>query len=357
MYNVIINIQPIEAGIVSPSTDSTYEEGQTITFNASPSGEYLFKNWSGDIDSSSNPLTIDIDQNLSLSANFEIKQYQLNVSTVGEGTVKEEIVNQKSTDYDYGTTVELTANPTEGWRFNNWEGDIDGNQNPEKITIDEEKSVTAIFEEGGYVSHGYVEGVTPSIDTDFAERTYPTIKANWEGEGGSKYWTKMNIGATNFPEQSNDDDPNRRGWVFQFNRSQGFHFEGEYRNSDIIPSSGLESNIDEDSNWVITNDPCRKLLRGTWRVPTLEEWDAFYLAFREGSFNASIDVGVAYNSPLQLHSPFAGRTYWGVNGSVGPYWSNTQFGDDKGRYLRIPTSGNLAASVKRSAHLLRCIEA
>lgn len=356
MYDLTVNILPSEGGNVSPSTDSTYEEGETITLNATPSDEYLFKNWSGDIDSSANPITIDIDQNLSLSANFEIKQYQLNVNTVGEGTVKEEIVNQKSTDYDYGTTVELTANPSEGWRFNNWEGDIEGNQNPVQITIDGEKSVTAVFEEGGYVSHGYVEGITPNTEERFSERTYPTIRADWEGVGGDKLWTKWNLGAITAPENATDQDPEKRGWVFQFNRLQGYHYDGDIEESNRIPQKSLESSIDEDVEWEISNDPCHQLLGVSWRLPTLEEWDAYYNAYKTGTFNPDIYQDDAFESPLQIHSPFRDRGRWGTHENIGAYWSATQFGDRNGRFLKVPSTGDIDYTRKSNLILVRCIK-
>jgi hypothetical protein len=50
-----------------------------------------------------------------LTANFEKRKYPLTINIEGEGTISEEIVNTgKTTDYDSGTTVRLTANPSEG---------------------------------------------------------------------------------------------------------------------------------------------------------------------------------------------------------------------------------------------------
>lgn len=37
--------------------------------------------------------------------------------------------------------VELTADPEEGWRFDQWKGDLEGDENPETITVDEERFV------------------------------------------------------------------------------------------------------------------------------------------------------------------------------------------------------------------------
>ena len=47
--------------------------------------------------------------------------YELRVLKQGEGTFTEEIINtSKSTDYEYETTVRLTATPEEGSDFIEW---------------------------------------------------------------------------------------------------------------------------------------------------------------------------------------------------------------------------------------------
>ncbi|WP_158551364.1 Ig-like domain-containing protein [Rhodohalobacter sp. SW132] len=46
-------------------------------------------------------------------------------------------------------TVQLTADPDDGWRFARWEGDLTGSQNPDSLLVDEEKNVIAVFEEIG----------------------------------------------------------------------------------------------------------------------------------------------------------------------------------------------------------------
>lgn len=331
-----------------------YEYGKSVEVTANPSNGWKFKEWNGDLNSRNAIDTVLIDNEINIQAVFEKELYSLNINVIGNGSVEEEIISQK-TDYEYQTKVMISAIADEGWRFDSWEGDIRSFEYSFEVTVDSDKNITAVFEEGGFVSHGYVVGVSPSNDSEFTNRAYPTIKANWEGVGGNKIWTKMNLGAISYPQSPSDRDIKRRGWVFQFNRKQAFHYVGDYRNSDVIPSNTLVSSIDEDSDWEINNDPCNALLGDSWRVPTLEEWDAFYMAFREGSFNASIERDTGYESPLRLHSPFEGRAYWGINGSVGPYWSSAQFGDGSGRYLRIPTSGNLASSGKSSQFLVRCI--
>lgn len=149
-YEVNISVAPSDAGTISPSADDTYDEGEEIELQADANEGYLFSSWTGDIESSENPLSLTIDQDYSLTANFEVKSYELIVNTSGEGTVSEQIVQEKSKDYEHGTVVELTANPSEGWKFIEWQGDITSTDNPSQITIDNPREVTAIFEKKSY---------------------------------------------------------------------------------------------------------------------------------------------------------------------------------------------------------------
>ncbi len=50
--------------------------------------------------------------------------------------------------HDYGTQVQVTAEPNDGYQFNGWTGDVpsgDENDNPVTITMDADKSITATF--------------------------------------------------------------------------------------------------------------------------------------------------------------------------------------------------------------------
>jgi hypothetical protein len=79
---------------------------------------------------------------------FVKRDYPLNIKIEGEGTVEEKIVpNPSGREYPHGTTVELTPKPKEGWEFESWSGDLTGNENPKRITVDKQKNVTAKFKE------------------------------------------------------------------------------------------------------------------------------------------------------------------------------------------------------------------
>src|SRR6056300_693321 len=138
-----ITLSAGEGGAVS-TTGGEYEAGQTVSVTATPQGEYLFTSWSdGNTDATR---TITVSSNSTLTANFEKKKYPLTVNIEGEGEVLEEIVNAgRTTDYDSGTTVKLTAVPAEGWKFGGWTGVIESSELEVQILVNEAKEVNASF--------------------------------------------------------------------------------------------------------------------------------------------------------------------------------------------------------------------
>ena len=131
-------------------TDDGYLFESILELTATPDEGWLFTGWSGNIESQENPATITITKNLSITASFEIQGFLLTLSLDGEGMVDQEIVNPKSTNYDFGTLIQLTAKPSNGWRFYEWSGDLDGTNNPTVIEMDNDKDVTARFERRAY---------------------------------------------------------------------------------------------------------------------------------------------------------------------------------------------------------------
>jgi uncharacterized repeat protein (TIGR02543 family) len=149
-YSVNVEVTPSGAGTVSPSAETSISEGETAELRANPEDGYVFTGWSGDVESTDNPLSLSGDQDYSLTANFEKREYEMTIGTDGEGAVYEQIIYGKTSEYEHGTPVELIAVPAEGWKFVEWEGDLDGPVNPAQILVDNPKEVTAVFERKEY---------------------------------------------------------------------------------------------------------------------------------------------------------------------------------------------------------------
>ena len=145
IYTLTTSANPSDGGTVSP-LNKQYNEGETATINAIPAAEYVFQSWSGASGSSSTASVV-MSSDKSVTANFVKKKYALTTSVEGEGTITEKIIKAgAATDYNSGTIVELTATPSNGWKFKEWNGDLTGTDNPKQITIDKAKTVKAVFE-------------------------------------------------------------------------------------------------------------------------------------------------------------------------------------------------------------------
>ncbi|MBP7829890.1 MAG: hypothetical protein KA248_08235 [Kiritimatiellae bacterium] len=69
-YTLTVTINPSGAGSVSPSGGS-YSNGAVVTLQATASTGFSFSSWSGDLSGSSNPTTITMTGDKSVTANFQ----------------------------------------------------------------------------------------------------------------------------------------------------------------------------------------------------------------------------------------------------------------------------------------------
>ena len=157
-YTLTTSANPIEGGDINPN-GGIVDEGTQISIVASPAAEYLFDKWSGAASGSSPSISVIMDSDKSVTANFIKKKYALTTTVEGEGTVTEKVIKAgAATDYNSGTIVELTASPSDEWEFKEWTGDLTGTENPTQITIDKVKNVTAVFVKKQYPLTVEIEG-------------------------------------------------------------------------------------------------------------------------------------------------------------------------------------------------------
>lgn len=183
VYKLSTSVVPAESGVVTPE-QGNFDEGATVEVKAVPNEGWVFSRFEGDYSSSTNPASFLMNNDKQITVLFEKKNYPLSIMIIGKGTVQEEVVQQKSTDYAHGTMVELSTSAQEGYTFSGWGGDLTGLESPQQLLIDSEKKVTAHFQskvrnfggsgsdygrsivstpDGGVV----VAGITNSTDWDF----------------------------------------------------------------------------------------------------------------------------------------------------------------------------------------------
>jgi uncharacterized repeat protein (TIGR02543 family) len=131
-------------GTVTKSPDAAnYAEGAIVTITAVPATGYHFVNWTGDHVGTTNPDTVLMSANKTVTANFAINTYTLTVNAnPAQGSVG--LVPSGGT-YDSNTTVNLTATAMPGYHFVNWTGDHVGTVNPDTVLMSANKTVTANF--------------------------------------------------------------------------------------------------------------------------------------------------------------------------------------------------------------------
>ena len=189
-YTLTTAVNPAEGGTITPASGE-YNAGTTVTVTASPAAEYVFKDWTGATGTTASTSVV-MSSNKSVTANFIKKQYPLTVEVDGEGSVEEEVIKQGlATDYNSGTVVKLTAIPKGEWLFVEWKGDLTGSENPQEITIDKAKTVTAVFVKKQYTLTIEIEGegsvkkevIKQGLSTDYNSGTIIKLKAdpkdNW----------------------------------------------------------------------------------------------------------------------------------------------------------------------------------
>ena len=128
--------------VVKDPDQSYYTYGTNVGISAVADLGWSFNNWTGDINSDTNPESIEMDSDKSITANFVENQYVLTVDVIGNGSV---VIDPNFTYYTYGSIINLTAQPNESWYFDHWEGDLSGYENPISIIMDNDKNAIAVF--------------------------------------------------------------------------------------------------------------------------------------------------------------------------------------------------------------------
>ena len=146
MYTLETNVSGNTGGSVLRDPDRPgYNPGESVTLTAVAEPGYTFSEWSGDLTGSTNPATVTMNSDLSITASFTQDEYTLTTITAGSGSI---IIDPVQDTYHYGDSVELTANPDPEWSFLEWSGDLSGNTNPATITINGNTTITGTFVNG-----------------------------------------------------------------------------------------------------------------------------------------------------------------------------------------------------------------
>lgn len=138
-YSLTANVAG--SGSVERNNTGPYFFGDVVQLTANASVGWSFTSWSGDLTGPTNPATMTMDGNKTITATFSQNVYSLNLNIFGSGTI-----NRSTTGpYHYGDTVQVTATPAGNSTFAGWSGDLGGSVSAATITMDGAKNVTATF--------------------------------------------------------------------------------------------------------------------------------------------------------------------------------------------------------------------
>ena len=142
VYTLSVTVDPVAGGSVGAVPSPPYYYGTVVTLTASVNPGYTFDYWSGDASGTNPVTTVTMTGDKSVTAHFTQNGYTLTIIIDGQGTV---VKDPEQTTYAYNSIVELTAIADENWVFSSWSGDLSGNENPQNITMNANKTVTAHF--------------------------------------------------------------------------------------------------------------------------------------------------------------------------------------------------------------------
>jgi hypothetical protein len=141
-FTITINIVG-EGTVVKNPDQEYYSYGQLVGLWAYEDEGWAFNHWEGDVQGTDNPGVLNMTKDMTVTAVFEVSGgYILTFEIFGDGTVLKDPDQQ---NYEYGQIVTVTAVPGEGYKFDHWDMDLTGSENPTTITMTGSKWVQAYF--------------------------------------------------------------------------------------------------------------------------------------------------------------------------------------------------------------------
>jgi len=160
--------------LVEPEKDG-YAYGEPVEILATGNSGFAFNEWHGDIQSTENPLTLLVTEDISLTASFVVPEPAVVTPTVqGDGSI---IVSPAKDKYEFDERVTLTAVPKNGSVFTGWSGAFSGQSNPVSLKIRNDLAVTASF----------AQGVAAPISDDFRSCKLGNIWTTKDPKGDSTF--------------------------------------------------------------------------------------------------------------------------------------------------------------------------
>jgi uncharacterized repeat protein (TIGR02543 family) len=121
------------------SGSGSFAAGTSVVVSATPDATHDFAGWSGDASGLTNPVTVTMDRDRTVTANFALKSFALVTSAQTGGSVS------AGGSYPFGTVAVVSATASATHYFSGWSGDGGGMNPTVSVLIDRAKFVQALF--------------------------------------------------------------------------------------------------------------------------------------------------------------------------------------------------------------------
>ena len=174
------HVEIIGGTLVTAGT-KRFNQGARATVEARPNSGWRFVRWSGDLSGSTARQSLTMNANKTVTALFQRSPTPptptlraiANPSDGSGGHVEiigGTLVTAGTKRFNQGARATVEARPNSGWRFVRWSGDLSGSTARQSLTMNANKTVTALFE---------LEQIDPPVDdtytTDVEQHTLTTI--------------------------------------------------------------------------------------------------------------------------------------------------------------------------------------
>lgn len=179
----------VQERLQSKTTEEKHPFESEVKLTATPAVGWEFLRWSGDAAGTEPELIVQMLDEKEITAEFKRIDYNVTVNIEGEGSVDKEMVQAKTTqaEYPFQTVLQLTAKPSPGWQFLEWQGDASGSNPSIQLEVDQDKEVLAKFVRGEF-------GLTISVKgSGIVEQK---IVEGGASNGGYLYQTKIELKAS-----------------------------------------------------------------------------------------------------------------------------------------------------------------
>ncbi len=135
-------------GIICPGDcNENFNHGTVVNVTQTPAADTNFVNWSGAC-TGNTTCSVTMNGPRTVTANYALKQYNLDVTIAGSGTVTGPQIGCPTDclgTYNHGTSVTLTQLAGSGYRFTGWSGGTCTGINACVVPMDMARAVTATF--------------------------------------------------------------------------------------------------------------------------------------------------------------------------------------------------------------------